>query len=286
MKKILSFYNKYEYLIFVIITLIAASHVFIFYVFPTLDGPHHLYTSNIIIGLRENNPLVESYFKFNSLPVSNILGHGLLAFYNYLLPAPIALNLLVFTYIAGMAFSFRQLMITLSGRFSPLNYAIFPLIMNSSLVLGLFNFCFGLILFFFVFAYWIKIYKTLRIPQLLILGLLLVMMVFMHVLSFTLFGISIIIFLIYDFLSGYLKSRQLHFKILLSRAFKLGLIAIPSFIILYFYYLSIRYNLDNAVPISKDNVSFFENLYFVRRKVYCRAMSVIPAAGSGTTCCW
>lgn len=265
MNKVISFYNKYEYLIFIIITLLSASQVFLYYVFPTLDGPHHLYNSNLILGLLQGDQLLESYYTLNSLPISNLTGHAILAFFNSFLPATTALNLLVFIYIAGMAFSFRYLMVTITGRFSPLNYAIFPFILNSSLILGLFNFCLGIVLLFVLLAYWFKVNRTLNIRQLIILGLLLILMAITHMLTFVFFGLTVILFLLYDIITDYLDSRKVSFKAILIKILKLAIITVPAAVILISYYLHIsEVFAGKASRVIEDNVSMFENLYFIR----------------------
>ncbi|RLD58467.1 MAG: hypothetical protein DRI97_03145 [Bacteroidetes bacterium] len=264
MNRILSFYNKYELWIFVIISLLCASHVFTFYVFPTLDGPHHLYNANMILGILEGNPLVQDYYKFNTLPISNLIGHGSLAFFNLFLPSAMALNLMIFLYMMGMAFSFRYMMIAISGRFSPLNYSIFPFMLNGSLTLGLFNYCLSIILLFILIGYWIKVHKTLTTKQLLIAGLLLTLMVFSHLLSFVFFGLTIIVLLFYEMFYGIIKEKKIHYKSLLVKILKITLITIPPAILLVIYFMSISDFLGKVTRVVNDDMSLFGNLYYIR----------------------
>jgi len=200
MIKILDFYNKYEIPIFIFITLISSAQVFLYWAFPTLDGPHHLHNSNVILGMLQGNELFHQYYNLHPIPVSNLVGHSLLSLFNLMLSSNIALNLLIFIYMTGMAFGFRFLLISLNGHFSPMGYAIFPFITNTTLVLGLFNFCFGIVLFFFVLGYWFRIYKKINTRRLIILGVILVGMIFTHLLSFILFGLSLMVFVAYEFL--------------------------------------------------------------------------------------
>ena len=171
MYKILNFYNKYEYPIFIFITLLMSAQVFLYWAFPTLDGPHHIHNSNVILAMLQGNELFHQYYDLHHLPVSNLVGHGLLSLFNLFLPSNLALNLVVFLYMAGMAFGFRYLMISVSGRFSPMGYAVFPFITNNTLILGLFNYCLGIVLFLFVLGYWFRVHKKLGLKPLIILGL-------------------------------------------------------------------------------------------------------------------
>ncbi len=264
MTKILSFYNKYELWIFVIISILCSSHVFTFYVFPTLDGPHHLYNANMILGILEGNPLVQDYYKFNTLPVSNLIGHGSLAFFNLFLPSALALNLMIFLYMIGMAFSFRYMMIVISGRFSPLNYAIFPFMLNNSLTFGLFNYCLSIILLFILIGYWIKVHQTLTAKQLLITALLLILMIFSHLLSFVFFGLTVMVLLFYELFYGIIKEKKIHYKCLLVKILKIILITIPPAILLVVYFMSISDFLGKVTRVVNDNMSLFGNLYYIR----------------------
>ncbi len=265
MNKVQSLYNKYEYLIFLIITLLSASQVFFYYVFPTLDGPHHLYNSNLILGILQGNTMVESYYQLNNVPVSNLMGHALLAFFNSFLPSTTALNLLVFIYIAGMAFSFRYLMVTITGRFSPVNYAVFPFIMNISLILGLFNFCLGIILLFVLMGYWFKVHRSLTLKQLIFMTALLILMAFTHMLTFVFFELTVIVFLVYDIITEYIKNKKFPFKAILLKIFKLVIVTIPAAVILISYYFHVNEILESNISRTiNDNVGLFENLYFIR----------------------
>ncbi|MEN8226274.1 MAG: hypothetical protein ABFS05_13030 [Bacteroidota bacterium] len=264
MNKLLSFYNKYEFPIFVFITTISALHVFLYFIFPTLDGPQHLHNSNVILGLLANNPLIESYYKFNPVLVSNLSGHVLLSLFNYFLPANIALNLLIFTYIMGMAFSFRYLIMSVSGRFSPIGYGVFPFIMNSSLMLGLFNYCLSLILLFIMIGYWLRVQKEFKISQLVVFGLLLLLMNFTHLLSFVFLGIFIILFLIYNEIQNIHLHGTPRYKQLFVKVIKLSLASIPALLLVVNYLFSVSSIINNASSEGSDKLNIFETLYYVR----------------------
>lgn len=273
MNKIRGLYTKYEFPIFIFITLLTSAQVFLYWVFPTLDGPHHIHNSNVIIGMLQGNELFHQYYSLHPIPVSNLVGHGLLSLFNLFLPSNQALNLLVFLYMAGMAFGFRYLLVSATGRFSPMGYAVFPFITNSSLILGLFNFCLGIVLFFFVLGYWFKVHKKLSLKPLLFLGLLLIVLLFTHILSFALFGIALVVFVVYDLIYTALVTNKVEIRETLLRILNLALITVPSLIIIYFYQQTIGDIAgSNLFRDVRDNVSLLQNFYYVRPLVIYRVV--------------
>lgn len=104
--------NQLERLLFFTITVLTLLPVLCFKFFPTMDGPAHLYNSNLINSLLfDNNETLHSFFIFNSLPVPNWTGHLILSIFNFFLPSFIAEKILLVFYVVGIAYSFRCLVL-------------------------------------------------------------------------------------------------------------------------------------------------------------------------------
>ncbi|MEN8224808.1 MAG: hypothetical protein ABFS05_05555 [Bacteroidota bacterium] len=200
----------------------------------------------------------------NPVPVSNLQGYVLLSIYNIILPANIALNLLVFSYFLGMAFSFRYLVISVAGKASPMVYSVFPFIMNNSLNLGLMNFCLGVALLLFMIGYWLRVHKEFKIIHVIVFGLLFLLMNFTHLLSFVFLGLLILIFLVYEQIQNIYIYKTPRLKQLFIKIIKLVIAVIPALLFALNYTLNVSGYVLNANKQAGDNMTILESLYYVR----------------------
>src|SRR6185295_1290073 len=94
-----TFLHRYEKYIFSTLVLIHLIPVCSMHFFPTLDGPAHLYNSNLINWmLSEKQALATTCFYFNPVLVPNLSGHALLCVFNFFLPAYLAEKLVLIIY--------------------------------------------------------------------------------------------------------------------------------------------------------------------------------------------
>jgi hypothetical protein len=78
---------------------------------PSMDGPAHLYNSNILMNLlTDNTGSLNDFYSINSFLIPNWLSHFLLAVFRIFLPAWLAEKLLLLIYITGLSLSFRLLL--------------------------------------------------------------------------------------------------------------------------------------------------------------------------------
>ncbi len=264
MKKVIDFYNKNEFVIFCIIAFVNAFYVFSFNIYHTLDGPGHLHNSNLLINLLSGNELINDYYRINTVPVGNWTGNALLAFFNYLFPAITASSIFLATYFLGMAFSYRYLIKSLTKKFNPINYIIFPFFDNSCLSLGLYNFSTSLIVLFVVLGFWIRYNQNMNTGKWIQFSLLLLLLYFSHLLSFVFFGICLIIFVVYNEFIIFKKDKKVNWNKILIKTGKIVIVALPSLIFAMIYALSISSTFDNPNKNQPENISLLQYFYYVR----------------------
>jgi len=124
MKLNLKLIEKFLFLIVVLLNIIP---VLSYTYFPTMDGPAHLYNSNLITHLLfEDNQQLHEFYKLNTIAVPNWIGHFILSFFNLFLPAFLAEKILLLIYFVGLPYSFRRLIITINPKAVFVSYFIFP----------------------------------------------------------------------------------------------------------------------------------------------------------------
>lgn len=264
MKKVYEIINKNELGFFCFITLLNAIYVFSFNFYHTLDGSSHLHNSNLLINIFSGNDLINNFYRINLIPVGNWTGNIILAFFNFLFPSSTALSFFLFTYFAGMAFSYRYLIKSINGTFKPIHYIIFPFFDNSCLSLGLFNFSTSLIVLFIVLGFWIRHNQEMNLGKWIKFSLLFVLLYFSHFLTYIFLGISLFLFVFYDMCMSYILNRKINLKITLIRIFKIFVVSIPSLIIALIYVSKIFSTVTSVVRESTEPISFLENFYYIR----------------------
>jgi hypothetical protein len=125
--------------------------------FPSLDGPAHLYNSNLINSLLFcKSEVMHSYFVLNPELIPNWTGHFILSVFNFFLPAFIAEKVFVITYLIALPISFRALIKTTSPNNYLLSYFIFPFTYSYLFFLGFYNFSIALIFLFVTLNFWMR----------------------------------------------------------------------------------------------------------------------------------
>lgn len=125
-----------------------------------MDGPAHLYNSNVLGQLFVGEPEWSRFFSINSFILPNWTGHFILALFNLFLPAWLAEKMLLIFYIAGIAFSFRLLVSVLNPEWKGMSILIFPFAYSFLFYLGFYNFSLSFIFLFFTLYFWIKAYAN------------------------------------------------------------------------------------------------------------------------------
>ncbi len=257
-----SFFEKHERLLFFLFTIINLFYLFSNRYFHTLDGPQHLYNSNLIAELLRGNTVLGDYLAINKAPVGNWAGHFILAIFNAFLPATIALKIFLVIYYIGMSYSFRYLIHVLSGRNTLVSFLIFPFTSHTLLLFGFYNFSFAVIPAFLFVAVWFKYRKELKFRTIVILTGISILTYFSHAIVFSALLLIILSISIFDFLHDLSTFR--HFKPVftdnLKRAGKLLAIFLPA-IVLYSIYILKFVKPDIEPKFSYNFSSLLKYLY-------------------------
>ncbi len=206
---IISKISKNEKWVFLIASFLNIYHLFILSFIPSLDGPQHLYISNVIVNILGSNDLINQFFRINHIIVGNWIGHFLLSFYNYFFPATIAEKLLLTTYYFGIAYSFRYLVISIKGKSSFLSFIIFPFSTTTMVLLGYYNYSLGTIVFFLALGYWVRIEQLeMNTKRFFSMMALFILLFLSHVFVFMLSGLVFALYFVLSFVLNYVKSNN------------------------------------------------------------------------------
>ncbi|MCD4664702.1 MAG: hypothetical protein K8R68_05470, partial [Bacteroidales bacterium] len=252
-----------EKVVFLIATVINMLPILMVKHFGSMDSPQHLYVSEVIGELWKNNELFHQFFKINDIPVGNWTGHFLLTVYNLILPGWIAEKLLFITYFLGIAYSFRYLIISIRGNPTYMTLLILPFSYTSLFLFGYYNFSLAFLPFFVCFGYWINIENNLNIKKTIVLALLITILYFSHIFVFTFFGLSLIIYVIYNFIADLLKSPNKRF-VINNNVVKILVLSVSSSLSIFFWFIY-KSSFPNHLESVRLNTSvLFEYLYKVR----------------------
>lgn len=222
--------------------------------YPSMDGPAHLYNSNVLLQLLKGNHVLGEYYSTNSLPIPNWTGHVILLVFHVFLSAWMAEKMLLLIYVAGMAMSFRYLIKELNPENVSLSILIFPFIYSFLFHLGFYNFSLSFILFFMTLGFWLRNYNSNSLSKYLILFLLITTTYFTNLLIFGFLGLTIGLFIVYFSYERYLIDKNLKDAILFAgrRLLILFIISLPSLAFLLIFFLNTQFHpAGNAYPVKE-----------------------------------
>ncbi len=224
--------------------------------FPTLDGPAHLYNSQLIKTLLfEKNGLLNNFFIFNLEPVPNWTGHLVLATFSLFFPAFVAEKVLLLFYMIGLPLSFRALIKTVSTNNILFSYLIFPFTYSSIFFLGFYNFSIALVLVLFTLNFWIKNEQNITtIKNTLKLFSLIILIYFSHIFIFAILLFLIGIYTFIKFTLQLAENPNNIKQIFFDSVKKSGIILVSSIIplFLFSYYVISRKPSGNYTFLSND----------------------------------
>jgi hypothetical protein len=197
--------EPYYFYLFIVINLIP---VLAFKLFPTVDGPAHLYNSKLIVELiKDSNGTLNDFFYFNNSINPNWFGHFLLSLFISIFPYFVAEKIVLLFYLIGIPVSIRFLFKTLSIENKYLLYLVFPFTYSFLFYYGFYNFNIGLVLFFWGLGLWIKYINNLTIKKGLILALFSTLICLSHLFVFVMFLMVILFVNI-----SHILTRKLFYK--------------------------------------------------------------------------
>ena len=179
------FVNKFELYLFAGFLFLNLIPVFLFKYLPTLDGPAHLHNANLIYNMvLGDSSFLANFYQITKELLPNWSGHFILSSLNSFLPGWLAEKTLVTLYLVFLPLSFRWFIKSISPENYLLSYFIFPFCYSFTFFLGFYNFSLALILLFLLLAFWIKVQKTLKPVNIILLFILFTTLYFSHVFVF------------------------------------------------------------------------------------------------------
>lgn len=211
--------------------------------YPSMDGPAHLYNSNILLQLIKGNNIFTEFYNLNTLPLPNWISQVILFSLNGLLPAWMAEKLLIIIYIAGMALSFRYLVKALNPGNLYLSILIFPFIYSFLFHLGFYNFSISFIFYFMTLGYWLLNRNSNNFHKHFIMFILITGAYFSNLLLYGFLGFTLGIFVIYYSYENYSIKKDLSSALMyFSKNLLILLItSIPSLIFLLMFYSNVQF---------------------------------------------
>ncbi|MCK5066014.1 MAG: hypothetical protein KAR16_01185, partial [Bacteroidales bacterium] len=219
-----------ELWVFALLVLISMLQLWLFKYVPSLDGPQHLYNSNVLIQLLQGSELFREFFRINEVIVGYWTGHFALTFFNLFLPAWLAEKMFLSAYVFGVVFSFRYLVRSIyPEKENLLVYLVFPFVFHNYLLLGYYSFSIAVIFFFWAFGYWIRHSQQFRGKEMALFGALVLGVFLSHGLVFLFFGAAFLLyFMATATFSLVMKERGFTWKELFSRLWRLAVSVLPA----------------------------------------------------------
>jgi len=254
--------DKYERPLFYVLVLLNLVPIFLVRFVASLDGPQHLYTSNVIVQIIQGNESVQQFFRLTDVIVGNWIGHFLLAVYNLLFPAWIAEKLLLSTYYIGIAVAFRYLLKSFPIRTSLISLLIIPFSSTSLLAMGYYNFSMAVIFFMITFGYFIRHQDKMKLQDYLMFSALLILLYLSHVFVITLFGFAFVVYLSVRIFTDYkhIRNKTGFFLSKSKHLLFLTVATIPSLALWINYTIWTR-NLSSGSPPPPDLAEIINNFF-------------------------
>jgi len=248
---------KLEPLLFFTLVLISSAPVIVFEHFPTLDGPAHLYNSNLLGYLIGGDNFIKQYFSLNSLSTPNWIGHFLILGFQRVFGAIVAEKLIVIICIAGLAYSYRFLISTLNKNQLQSTYIILPFTYSFFLFLGFFNFILSTIFLFITLNLFLKLINNYNSFLHISTALTLLLTYFSHPFGF--FGFLLIVGIYGIFILFKEIPKKNISKIVSQSAIIISLITIPSILYIMYAGKGIMAFSNERIPI-QELISWLYNL--------------------------
>lgn len=175
--------SRYEPFLFWTLLLAGTIPLLSFRHFVTLDGPAHLYNSQLI---REiwfgDHSLINDLFRINNFPVPNWSGHFMMALMNLVLPGYLSEKALMLFYFVLTPLFYRKFMLLFYPENRLLTYFMLIFVHHHNLYFGFWNMSIGLTFLFITAYYFVKYGYQIRLPHVVVIMLLLLALYFSHVL--------------------------------------------------------------------------------------------------------
>ena len=199
------FWN-WKYL-FIILLVIHVAPMWIFWYFPSQDGPSHIYNSKVLKDYHDpDNYQIRKAFNLNLTLFPNWTSHALMMALMYVVPPMVAEKILLSIAIALVPLSFWYLLSAVDGKNVLFSLLGFIYAYNNLLHMGFYNFALSVSAFLFTLGYWWKRRQDIQLHQIVILNALLILTYFTHYASYMLLLAAMGIIALFSFLSETVRS--------------------------------------------------------------------------------
>jgi len=224
-----------EFVIFTFFVLFNASFLLEYSYIHSLDGAQHIYNSMVIAELATGNNFMSQFFSINPVIVGYWTGPFLLSLFNYFFAANVAMKLLIFVCLAGVAYSFRYLIYSIRKETNYLILLIIPFTMQTYLLMGYYTFSVAWIFFFIGLGYYIRHRDNLRGWSLFWMGLLFLLLYLSHLVVFAFALVCLFIYIIFHFVESLIKHNKKEAQKQVFNALKLIGVSVPSLVLTVIY---------------------------------------------------
>jgi hypothetical protein len=212
-----------ERLIFGFLVLSHLLPLFLLSYLVTHDGPTHVYNANLIRSLLfDSHPPASDFFDFNPQVIPNWISHILLMVFSISGSPAWAEKLVIGIYLVSFPYSFRAFLLSISKKTTLASYLIFPFVFAFSILTGLYSFCLGLSLSFYVLFKFQNYQDSPGIRRLLWLSFCMLVLYFSHLFVFVLTFCTLICQRLWDHLvfeRGNRRSVSFYFSALWRKSF-------------------------------------------------------------------
>ena len=225
--------HNIEHIVFYVVLILNMLPAVLFKFFPTMDGPAHLYNSNLLNELLfRPHTSIGDYYILNPILVPNLLSHMILSLINLFFPAFWAEKILIVSYLFLLPVSFRSL--TKFYNKESLSYLIFPFCYSGLFYLGFYNLSMSFILLFYTLLFWKKNENKLHIKSSFFLFLLVTTTYFAHIFTFIFLVLTLLFDILLSWCSGIAhkkKNIQLH----VHKFLFIVIATIPAMVLLFVF---------------------------------------------------
>jgi hypothetical protein len=233
-------HTNYEKYFFFSIAILQMVPYYMLGFIPSMDGPQHLHNTQVLIELAKSNAFIQSFYTLNPVLVGYWTQPFVMSMFNLFMPAIMAEKLMISVYLLGLAYAFRYLIKSLNPDAGFLTILIIPFSFTFFFQQGYYSFSIAFIFFFWALGYYIRNAGTLKVW----LGLMVLMfMIFLsHSLVFVVFGLSMVIFILMEFITGFLKSGDLRssLDLYVSKSVYVFSAALPAIVFFSLHYIHMR----------------------------------------------
>ena len=197
---------KWKYL-FIILLVIHVAPMWIFWYFPTQDGPSHIYNSKVLRDYHDpGNYQIRKAFNINAKLFPNWTSHALMMALMYIVPPMVAEKILLSIAIALVPLSLFYLLRAVDQKNALFSLLGFIYAYNNLLHMGFYNFALSVSVFLFTLGYWWKHREGIQLHHIAILNALLILTYFTHYASYMLLLATMGIIALFSFLSETARS--------------------------------------------------------------------------------